>query len=346
MTSLSFFALIIYSIYRIVKLANKKNDKSKSGTKKEDEKLKFTIEITSDNQDDETYYTRIAGVKYRNTKKDIGGFLGYISPEPTNPHDKNAIAVYRNDGKLIGYIPKDETRSFRRWSSRTEIPCVGYICEGNEVPLFGRVKAIDASQEQTKLIVVKYVRWMVRTYGSGFVPVGFRVNGKDLNTDDQWIEALDSYISDEKKSCGRNQMRLHTAMREKSSTRKIRGRAAQEPSKQASHILEITMHARCRIEDALGNIAFWPFLATLAHFLPTTFVVTYKGRKYLFLAPVFASVRLSPPQTLWLLIGHKSAKIAHEFANGLQKILKSLIISNISLRHKRLSRSSKIAVRS
>lgn len=196
LTSLSFFALIIYSIYRIVKWANKKNDKSKSETKKEDGKLKFTIEITSDNQDDETYYTRIAGVKYRNTKKDIGGFLGYISPEPDNPHDKNAIAVYRNDGKLVGYIPKDETRSFRRWSSRTEIPCVGYICEGDEVPLFGRVKAIDASQEQTKLIVVKYVRWMVRTYGSGFVPVGFRVDGKDLNTDDQWIEALDSYISD------------------------------------------------------------------------------------------------------------------------------------------------------
>lgn len=58
----------------------------------------------------------IAGInKRRGIKPYLGKFCGYIKPEPSNKFDPNAIAVYHEDGKHLGYIPATETDYIRRY---------------------------------------------------------------------------------------------------------------------------------------------------------------------------------------------------------------------------------------
>jgi hypothetical protein len=140
-----------------------------------------------------SYHTKIAGVQYRCDHQDVGGFLGYIQHDPTNSHDPNAIAIYRNDGKHLGYIPKDETNVLRSWSAKAQLPCVGFIKEGDEVPLFGKVKVLDTFPEEAELEVAKYVRWMVSQFGLGFVPEGFAMDPAPTSKK-QALEIIDEYI--------------------------------------------------------------------------------------------------------------------------------------------------------
>ena len=157
------------------------------------------IQITIDHYNG-TYFTKIAGVKFRNGKKDIGGFLGYVCAEPDNPYDKNAIAVHRNDGKLVGYIPKDETRALREWSDKENLPCIGYVNVGDYVPLYGRVKIIDDDEIGTNIEIAKFVKWLVENFGTKFVPPGLDItSGTKLRTRADWINFLDNYI-DEKEN--------------------------------------------------------------------------------------------------------------------------------------------------
>lgn len=154
----------------------------------------FTITVKSDA--DMEFYCRIAGVQYHCTAAEVGGFLGYVAPETNNPHDKNACAVYRNDDKLVGYIPKDKLTEYRQWSGCKSLPCVGFVKEGADVPLFGKVKVINnADETEAKIIIVKYVRWLVANFGKKYVPVGFNVDTEmPLKTKSDWLAALDEYI--------------------------------------------------------------------------------------------------------------------------------------------------------
>ena len=146
------------------------------------------------------YLCKIAGVQYRNDVQDIGGFLGYVRSEPTNPHDKNAIAIYRNDGKHVGYIPKDETKDFREWSAKENLPCVGFIKDGDDVELYGKVKVLDTDADETELEIVKFVKWLVSNFGVKFIPVGFNADTDEtLRTKKDWLAFLNKYI-DEKEN--------------------------------------------------------------------------------------------------------------------------------------------------
>lgn len=145
-----------------------------------------------DDEDDEAVYdTRIAGVRYNTSSYDIGGFIGYVRSEPDNPVDKNAIAIYRSDGKLIGHIAKDEIEQFREWSCKDNIPCIGYITEGDEVERYGKVKVIDTTKTQTTLEMIKYVAWLVKRFGKRYVPDCFELKSKTpIRTDEQWLTTL------------------------------------------------------------------------------------------------------------------------------------------------------------
>lgn len=146
------------------------------------------------------YLCKIAGVQYRNDAQDIGGFLGYVRSEPTNPHDKNAIAIYRNDGKHVGYIPKDETKDFREWSAKENLPCVGFIKDGDEMALYGKVKVIDTDADEIELEVVKFVKWLVSNFGVKFIPAGFKIDTDTMpRTKKDWLAFLTEYI-DEKEN--------------------------------------------------------------------------------------------------------------------------------------------------
>lgn len=70
----------------------------------------------------------IAGINYRkNIGHYIGGFFGYIKPEPTNAYDPNAIAIYHNDGNHLGYIPANLTSAVRQNCKTFPYPCFGSI---------------------------------------------------------------------------------------------------------------------------------------------------------------------------------------------------------------------------
>lgn len=192
---LSFIAIVGYTVYLIchkLYFLRSKPKKIKSvETETPESKVSFSVEVSGD----PSYFCKIAGVQYRNDVQDIGGFLGYVCSEPNNPHDKNAIAIYRNDGKLIGYIPKDETKDFREWSTKENLPCVGFIKDGDEVALYGKVKVIDADADETELEIVKFVKWLVSNFGVKFIPFGFKVNtDTPPRTKKDWLAFLTEYI--------------------------------------------------------------------------------------------------------------------------------------------------------
>ena len=177
----------VVALYFVVKSAQKKAPKKE---------MKISVKVSTSPD----YFCEIAGVQYRNDVQDIGGFLGYVCSEPTNPHDKNAIAIYRNDGKLIGYIPKDEIKDFREWSAKDNLPCVGFIKDGDDVELYGKVKVLDTDADETELEIVKFVKWLVSNFGVKFIPVGFNADtGETLRTKKDWLAFLNKYI-DEKEN--------------------------------------------------------------------------------------------------------------------------------------------------
>jgi hypothetical protein len=186
---LSFVVLVAYSIALVI-----------SNVRKAAQKPKTSVSVPVEVSTGPDYFCKIAGVQYRNDAQDIGGFLGYVRSEPDNPHDKNAIAIYRNDNKLVGYIPKDEIKNFREWSAKENLPCIGFIKDGDEVPLYGKVKIIDSDKDETELEIVKFVKWLVSNFGVKFIPAGFNVDtDKTLRTKKDWLAFLTEYI-DEKEN--------------------------------------------------------------------------------------------------------------------------------------------------
>lgn len=57
----------------------------------------------------------IKGMSYRNFNHKLhsGSFFGYICNEPENSQDKNAIAIYNNNGLHLGYIPAWKTEELK-----------------------------------------------------------------------------------------------------------------------------------------------------------------------------------------------------------------------------------------
>lgn len=59
------------------------------------------------------------------TKYTIEG--GYIKSEPKNEHDPNAIAIYHDSGKHIGYIAKECIIEVKKFTDGENAPCLIYI---------------------------------------------------------------------------------------------------------------------------------------------------------------------------------------------------------------------------
>ena len=74
--------------------------------------------------------TYITGLRYHCTQSDLGLVMGTVMPEPNNPRDPRAQAVCRNDGKVLGYIP------------RADLDRYNFFNDGNRVCLFaGKIES-------------------------------------------------------------------------------------------------------------------------------------------------------------------------------------------------------------
>lgn len=114
--------VVIVIVVAIILVAAKNSDSTPAPT--------VDVPTTEPSSDAPVYakYLRfkIAGLNHcRGIADYLGKFRGELVPEPTNKHDKNAIAILC-DGKRIGYIPADETDEVRALGM--EFPIVVY-CE-------------------------------------------------------------------------------------------------------------------------------------------------------------------------------------------------------------------------
>lgn len=198
----AFWWAVIIVVFSLLVIGNLSSKSDKQGTRKsptpkpqaQTNYPNFTVRVTSGDADG-AFFCKIAGVQHRCDENDIGGFVGYVKPEPENEYDKNAQAVYRNDGKKVGYIPRDEQPGYLAFSEGKRCVCVGFIKKGDEVPLFGKVKVFDAPDEQATLGGIKFVLWMIKNLGLKYIPADFNVKSeKPLKTKAQWIAFLEDYI--------------------------------------------------------------------------------------------------------------------------------------------------------
>ena len=95
----------------------------------------------------------ITGLRYHCTVHDCGKIVGIVRPEPSNVHDPRAQAVYRNDGKLLGYIPRTQLDWYEDFNEQN-VPCpfVGEIEVDGRGWLIAEIKVIiPTSREYVKV---------------------------------------------------------------------------------------------------------------------------------------------------------------------------------------------------
>lgn len=189
-------AIAIWIVYLIVKAVGDKPAKIAKAKVKE-----FKLEIaTGDNSED--YSTYIAGINYRCDAGDIGGFIGTVKPDRGNKYDKNALAIYRGDGKHLGYIPKNETRYIRKWGDGVVI-CVGYIKEGDDAPLYGRVKVYSLLDNGAMIEIARYLKWLINNHGVEYAPRELNASGIGADAD-AWHAMLDGIIAENESALAHN----------------------------------------------------------------------------------------------------------------------------------------------
>ena len=49
---------------------------------------------------------------------------GYLKAEPNNIHDPNAIAIFHDSGKLIGYVSKECILEVKKFTDGENAPCL------------------------------------------------------------------------------------------------------------------------------------------------------------------------------------------------------------------------------
>ena len=103
----------------------------------------------SDDLEENTETFDITGLRYHCTVHDVGKIVGIVKPEPSNVHDPRAQAVYRNDGKLLGYIPRTQLDWYEDFNEEN-IPCpfVGEIEVDGRGWLIAEIKVIIPSSRE------------------------------------------------------------------------------------------------------------------------------------------------------------------------------------------------------
>ena len=103
----------------------------------------------SEDLDENTETFDVVGLRYHCTAHDCGKVVGIVKPEPSNVHDPRAQAVYRNDGKLLGYIPRTQLDWYEDFNEEN-VPCpfVGEIEVDGRGWLIAEIKVIIPSSRE------------------------------------------------------------------------------------------------------------------------------------------------------------------------------------------------------
>ena len=92
----------------------------------------------------------ITGLRYYCTVHDCGKIVGIVKPEPSNTHDHRAQAVIRNDGKLLGYIPRTQQDWYEDFNEQNVVcPFVGEIeLDRSNASMIAEIKVIIPSSRE------------------------------------------------------------------------------------------------------------------------------------------------------------------------------------------------------
>ena len=108
-----------------------------------------TIDYSEDLEENTETFD-ITGLRYHCTVYDCGRIVGIVKPEPSNVHDARAQAVIRNDGKLLGYIPRTQLDWYEDFNEQN-LPCpfVGQIeLDRSSASLIAEIKVIIPSSRE------------------------------------------------------------------------------------------------------------------------------------------------------------------------------------------------------
>lgn len=173
-----FIAIVAFVVFVLIVIIKSSNNSSSSNTSSStNTKKEVSVELLNEEYSGyaeewtDYCYFFISGLSHHCSHSDIGGFLGLVAPEPENPYDKNAVAIYRSDAKLIGYVPKSMQQSFGELNQYKPCTCVGYITQDSDGQLSGKVKILkpynmDFIQSETD----SYINWMVNKFGEEYRP--------------------------------------------------------------------------------------------------------------------------------------------------------------------------------
>ena len=118
---------------------------------KEEMDLSFLDNLEYDEDLEENTETfDITGLRYHCTVHDCGKIVGVVRPEPSNVHDNRAQAVIRNDGKLLGYIPRTQLDWYEDFNdNNVTCPFVGEIeLDRSRAALIAEIKVILPSSQE------------------------------------------------------------------------------------------------------------------------------------------------------------------------------------------------------
>lgn len=101
----------------------------------------------------------ITGLRYYCTVHDCGKIMGIVKPEPSNTHDPRAQAVIRNDGKLLGYIPRTQQDWYEDFNEQNVVcPFVGEIeLDRSNGSLIAEIKVIIPSSRDFVEEQIEYI---------------------------------------------------------------------------------------------------------------------------------------------------------------------------------------------
>lgn len=74
----------------------------------------------------DTLRVKISGINFHvePNSSEWGICTGYIKNDPNNSNDNNAIAFYKSDGKLIGYVQKELQNHVNKFTGEMELDCI------------------------------------------------------------------------------------------------------------------------------------------------------------------------------------------------------------------------------
>ncbi len=171
-TAVIIICVIVFIVFFVQDLANSDDGPSKSRRVSNRSISRPKIKLRNEDGDPwmDSRNTYIAGLSYYATKRDVGGFWGYVVNEPDNKVDPKAMAVITVSGKLLGYIPAKELKEYRDWCNGMPRPCVGFLyVHGDQ--LRGRAKILDvSSREFLEREFANYLSWVRSHMGERYLP--------------------------------------------------------------------------------------------------------------------------------------------------------------------------------